>query len=157
MARGVAFRIQSAALPIVTTQQLLIWTIFCWKLKEGGKVAYRYWIWPMYWELRGGLYPYNGGHREACLPRPCSARGLWRPQAARYQSQNHSLRGVPQAKGTGEASFSLPCHYYSHSLTLVQTKCQMRNAQPPCTRCKQRGLSCTVNRSLQMLLENDAS
>ncbi|EGX91947.1 Fungal specific transcription factor [Cordyceps militaris CM01] len=31
----------------------------------------------------------------------------------------------------------------------------MKDAQPPCTRCKKRGLPCTVNRSLQMLLEND--
>ncbi|KAM3534314.1 hypothetical protein MY4038_002412 [Beauveria bassiana] len=34
-------------------------------------------------------------------------------------------------------------------------KCHMKDAQPPCTRCKKRGLPCTVNRSLQMLLEND--
>lgn len=31
----------------------------------------------------------------------------------------------------------------------------MRDAQPPCTRCKKRGLPCTVNRSLQMLLDGD--
>lgn len=36
-------------------------------------------------------------------------------------------------------------------------KCHMRDSQPPCTRCKKRGLSCTVNRSLQMLLEGDAA
>ncbi|KAJ9144626.1 Transcription factor [Pleurostoma richardsiae] len=35
-------------------------------------------------------------------------------------------------------------------------KCHMRDSRPPCTRCKTRGLSCTVNRSLQMLLESDA-
>ncbi|KAF2774469.1 hypothetical protein EJ03DRAFT_347068 [Teratosphaeria nubilosa] len=34
-------------------------------------------------------------------------------------------------------------------------KCQM-NGGPPCSRCKKRGLSCTVNRSLQMILESDA-
>ncbi|KAF2738344.1 hypothetical protein EJ04DRAFT_429245 [Polyplosphaeria fusca] len=34
-------------------------------------------------------------------------------------------------------------------------KCDMRDSKPPCTRCKKRGLSCTVNRSLQMLLESD--
>lgn len=38
-----------------------------------------------------------------------------------------------------------------------QIKCHMAESKPPCTRCKARGLSCTVNKSLQMLLENDAS
>ncbi|KAL5385751.1 hypothetical protein DPSP01_004534 [Paraphaeosphaeria sporulosa] len=33
----------------------------------------------------------------------------------------------------------------------------MGSSGPPCTRCRKRGLSCTVNRSLQMLLENDTS
>ncbi|KAH8702306.1 C6 transcription factor [Talaromyces proteolyticus] len=36
-------------------------------------------------------------------------------------------------------------------------KCHMPDSQPPCARCKKKGLSCTVNRSLQMLLENDVS
>lgn len=36
-------------------------------------------------------------------------------------------------------------------------KCHMRDGEPPCTRCKKRGLSCTVNKSLQMILESDAS
>ena len=34
-------------------------------------------------------------------------------------------------------------------------KCHMRDSQPPCTRCKKRGLPCTVNKSLQMILESD--
>ncbi|KAF2122480.1 hypothetical protein BDV96DRAFT_1243 [Lophiotrema nucula] len=34
-------------------------------------------------------------------------------------------------------------------------KCHMKDGKAPCTRCKKRGLPCTVNRSLQMLLEND--
>jgi hypothetical protein len=34
-------------------------------------------------------------------------------------------------------------------------KCHMRDG-PPCARCKKRGLSCTVNKSLQMILESDA-
>ncbi|KAB8236356.1 Zn(II)2Cys6 transcription factor domain-containing protein [Aspergillus alliaceus] len=34
-------------------------------------------------------------------------------------------------------------------------KCHMNESQPPCTRCKEKGLHYTVNRSLQMLLEND--
>lgn len=34
-------------------------------------------------------------------------------------------------------------------------KCHMPDESPPCTRCKKRGLSCVVNRSLQMLLESD--
>lgn len=33
----------------------------------------------------------------------------------------------------------------------------MSDAGPPCVRCKKRGLSCTVNKSLQMILENDMS
>jgi hypothetical protein len=33
----------------------------------------------------------------------------------------------------------------------------MSNDKPPCNRCKSRGLACTVNKSLQMLLENDVS
>lgn len=33
----------------------------------------------------------------------------------------------------------------------------MKDAQPPCIRCKKRGLSCTVNRSLQMILESDVA
>ncbi|KAK5229330.1 hypothetical protein LTR47_007932 [Exophiala xenobiotica] len=36
-------------------------------------------------------------------------------------------------------------------------KCHMTDATPPCTRCKKRGLSCVVNRSLQMLLEGDVA
>ncbi|EXJ77963.1 hypothetical protein A1O3_09122 [Capronia epimyces CBS 606.96] len=36
-------------------------------------------------------------------------------------------------------------------------KCHMTNGAPPCTRCKKRGLSCVVNRSLQMLLEGDVA
>ncbi|KAK7226763.1 hypothetical protein V2G26_014766 [Clonostachys chloroleuca] len=36
-------------------------------------------------------------------------------------------------------------------------KCHMPDASVPCGRCKKRGLPCTVNRSLQMLLEDDAS
>jgi hypothetical protein len=34
-------------------------------------------------------------------------------------------------------------------------KCHMQNGIPPCSRCKGRRLSCTVNKSLQMLLESD--
>ncbi|KAI1847509.1 hypothetical protein JX266_006361 [Neoarthrinium moseri] len=34
-------------------------------------------------------------------------------------------------------------------------KCHMPGSRPPCSRCNKRGLSCTVNRSLQMLLESD--
>ncbi|KAJ6019582.1 hypothetical protein N7522_001649 [Penicillium canescens] len=37
----------------------------------------------------------------------------------------------------------------------LKIKCHMNNDKPPCNRCKSRGLSCTVNKSLQMLLEND--
>ena len=33
-------------------------------------------------------------------------------------------------------------------------KCHM-DSQPPCTRCRKRGLPCTVNKSLQMILESD--
>ncbi|PLB47675.1 hypothetical protein P170DRAFT_409889 [Aspergillus steynii IBT 23096] len=36
-------------------------------------------------------------------------------------------------------------------------KCHMNDSEPPCARCKKKGLPCTVNRSLQMLLESDAS
>ncbi|EXJ75415.1 uncharacterized protein A1O5_02111 [Cladophialophora psammophila CBS 110553] len=36
-------------------------------------------------------------------------------------------------------------------------KCHMGDGAPPCTRCKKRGLSCVVNRSLQMLLESDVA
>ncbi|KIY00003.1 uncharacterized protein Z520_04640 [Fonsecaea multimorphosa CBS 102226] len=36
-------------------------------------------------------------------------------------------------------------------------KCHMGDGTPPCTRCKKRGLSCVVNRSLQMLLESDVA
>jgi len=36
-------------------------------------------------------------------------------------------------------------------------KCHMRNLEPPCTRCKKRGLPCTVNRSLQTILESDGA
>jgi len=36
-------------------------------------------------------------------------------------------------------------------------KCYMgRDGHPPCTRCKKRGLPCTVNKSLQTILESDA-
>ncbi|KAI1616681.1 C6 transcription factor [Exophiala viscosa] len=36
-------------------------------------------------------------------------------------------------------------------------KCHMPDGAIPCTRCKKRGLSCVVNRSLQMLLEGDVA
>ena len=36
-----------------------------------------------------------------------------------------------------------------------KTKCNMPDGLAPCARCKLRNLSCTVNRSLQMLLESD--
>ncbi|KAE9362621.1 hypothetical protein N431DRAFT_490384 [Stipitochalara longipes BDJ] len=35
-------------------------------------------------------------------------------------------------------------------------KCHMNGSKEPCRRCKARGLPCTVNKSLQMILENDA-
>lgn len=38
---------------------------------------------------------------------------------------------------------------------VLQIKCHMTNGKAPCTRCKKRSLPCTVNRSLQMLLEDD--
>ncbi|KAL4872786.1 hypothetical protein BDV12DRAFT_126325 [Aspergillus spectabilis] len=38
-----------------------------------------------------------------------------------------------------------------------KVKCHMRDGQTPCSRCRKRGLSCTVNRSLQMILEDDAT
>lgn len=39
----------------------------------------------------------------------------------------------------------------------LKIKCHMQDAKPPCTRCKRRDLACTVNHSLQMLLENDVT
>lgn len=39
----------------------------------------------------------------------------------------------------------------------LKIKCHMNDNDPPCNRCKVRGLACSVNKSLQMLLENDAS
>ncbi|CAK7201812.1 hypothetical protein SEUCBS139899_004527 [Sporothrix eucalyptigena] len=39
----------------------------------------------------------------------------------------------------------------------LKIKCSMPDSKPPCTRCKRRDLSCTVNHSLQMLLENDVT
>lgn len=44
-----------------------------------------------------------------------------------------------------------------HTLIPWQIKCHMNDNNPPCNRCKVRGLACSVNKSLQMLLENDAS
>ena len=43
-----------------------------------------------------------------------------------------------------------------HPQQKQKIKCHMRDAQPPCTRCKKRGLPCTVNKSLQMILESDS-
>ena len=40
-------------------------------------------------------------------------------------------------------------------LTRSQIKCHMKDSQPPCERCEKKGLPCSVNRSLQMLLESD--
>ncbi|PVI01027.1 hypothetical protein DM02DRAFT_591890 [Periconia macrospinosa] len=37
----------------------------------------------------------------------------------------------------------------------LKIKCHMSHSKPPCTRCKARGLSCTVNKSIQMILEDD--
>jgi hypothetical protein len=39
----------------------------------------------------------------------------------------------------------------------IKVKCDIKTTDAPCTRCRTRGLSCTVNKSLQMLLEDDAS
>ncbi|KAF2151564.1 hypothetical protein K461DRAFT_226870 [Myriangium duriaei CBS 260.36] len=39
----------------------------------------------------------------------------------------------------------------------LKIKCHIPSSKPPCTRCKSRGLSCTVNKSLQMLMEDDAT
>ncbi|KAJ5610739.1 hypothetical protein N7510_007458 [Penicillium lagena] len=39
----------------------------------------------------------------------------------------------------------------------LSVKCHMRDGESPCSRCKKRGLPCTVNRSLQTLLEEDAT
>ena len=39
----------------------------------------------------------------------------------------------------------------------LKIKCQMDRFKPPCTRCKAQGIACTVTKSLQMLLENDAT
>ncbi|KAF8847304.1 hypothetical protein BDZ45DRAFT_607665 [Acephala macrosclerotiorum] len=38
-----------------------------------------------------------------------------------------------------------------------KVKCDLQNSGVPCTRCKKRGLSCAVKKSLQMLLEDDAT
>lgn len=38
--------------------------------------------------------------------------------------------------------------------TKHQIKCHMPQGQAPCVRCRKRGLSCTVNRSLQMLIQD---
>lgn len=38
-----------------------------------------------------------------------------------------------------------------------KVKCHMKDGEVPCSRCRKRGLSCTVNRSLQMLLEDDVA
>lgn len=40
---------------------------------------------------------------------------------------------------------------------ISQIKCHMKENKPPCTRCLSRNLSCSVNKSLQMLLEDDAT
>ncbi|KPI41979.1 Transcriptional activator of proteases prtT [Cyphellophora attinorum] len=37
----------------------------------------------------------------------------------------------------------------------LKIKCYMDDARPPCKRCKGRGLSCTVNKSIQMILDSD--
>ncbi|KUJ10169.1 uncharacterized protein LY89DRAFT_701095 [Mollisia scopiformis] len=38
-----------------------------------------------------------------------------------------------------------------------KVKCDLQNSGVPCTRCRKRGLSCAVKKSLQMLLEDDAT
>ncbi|KAJ5615917.1 hypothetical protein N7537_001031 [Penicillium hordei] len=38
-----------------------------------------------------------------------------------------------------------------------KVKCHMREGQMPCSQCKKRGLPCSVNRSLQTLLEDDVT
>ncbi|KAF2653320.1 hypothetical protein K491DRAFT_718150 [Lophiostoma macrostomum CBS 122681] len=37
----------------------------------------------------------------------------------------------------------------------LKIRCHMTNSKPPCSRCKGRGLPCTVNKSIQMILEDD--
>ena len=49
-----------------------------------------------------------------------------------------------------------PCVLYEQSVTCTdQIKCHMVDSKPPCSRCRNRKLSCTVNKSIQMLLESD--
>ncbi|KAJ5846509.1 hypothetical protein N7534_010178 [Penicillium rubens] len=45
----------------------------------------------------------------------------------------------------------------AHVESKRKVKCHMREGQMPCSRCKKRGLPCSVNRSLQTLLEDDVT
>lgn len=72
---------------------------------------------------------------------------------------NSSL--LAPANAMGDSSGQRPPPEITRKITACvacrkqKIKCQMRDG-PPCTRCKKRGLSCTVNKSLQMILESDA-
>jgi hypothetical protein len=61
---------------------------------------------------------------------------------------------VSEAEGAGICSIirKAECADYS-----TKVKCNVALGGSPCARCKNRGLSCTVNKSLQTLLEDDAS
>lgn len=90
------------------------------------------------------------GRRSSVVVGDGASGGVWRPEAARHYPQDHGLCGMPQAEGK---SFTIWL-----ALRLDdQIRCHMDGGNPPCARCKKRGLPCSVNKSLQMILENDLS
>lgn len=86
--------------------------------------------------------------------RPCEATletGGYRTSAAKSRPASHA--------GSRKYAHHTRCTVWIGHLSdppCAQIKCVMRNGEAPCVRCRGRGLPCTVNKSLQMLMEDDA-
>lgn len=93
----------------------------------------------------------------------------WLQDLRQWLSANHSVIGKYPISHERSPPVFLVANWRSEDLSLgweqkheltimgIKIKCHMNNDQPPCMRCKTRGTTCTVNKSLQTLLEGDAS
>lgn len=96
----------------------------------------------------------NGQIAKQCRPRLPRKRS---ESLSAIESCLVSVERSQHALHAENSRYAPICRKNSRRLTKPQIKCHMNDDKPPCTRCKRRGLSCSVNRSLQAILESDAS
>jgi hypothetical protein len=86
-----------------------------------------------------------------------------RLKASSHLTESNSLRVMSEAESISSkspSSFLIPLHNIFICCTSsreVQIKCDLPHKAVPCSRCKRSGLSCAVNKSLQMILEDDST